>query len=77
MATKRGIRVTCAVCGQMKQPRGRSGPLGAHYCDWDCSGYTQDPQVGSLWPGETDEDFGYPCSDVGTEPVSDEKRGSA
>lgn len=66
--TKRGIRVECAVCGQTKCPRGRSAPLGPCYCDRDCSGYTQEPHVGSLWPGETDAEFGFPCGDVGTEP---------
>lgn len=66
--TKRGVRVTCAVCNHMKQPIGRDGgPV--HYCDWECPGYRQPPHVGSLWPGETGVDFGFPCSDVGTEPV--------
>ena len=64
--TKRGVRVECAVCGQAKCPRGRDSPLDR--CYHKCPGYSQDPQVGSLWPGETDADFGFPCSDVGTEP---------
>lgn len=68
-ATKVGIRIECAVCGQTKQPRGRSAPLEGYYCDRDCPGYDQSPHVGALWPGETDADFGYPCSDTGTEPV--------
>jgi hypothetical protein len=68
--SKVGIRIECAVCGQTKQPRGRSAPLSSSYCDRDrCLGYDQPPHVGSLWPGETDEEFGFPCSDVGTEPV--------
>lgn len=66
---KVGIRVECAVCGQTKQPRGRSAPVQCQYCDVFCPGYDQPPHVGSLWPGETDEEFGYPCSDVGTKPV--------
>jgi hypothetical protein len=28
-------------------------------CEWICPGYDQDPQVGDLWPGETEEEFGY------------------
>lgn len=61
---KVGVRVTCAVCGDMKKPNGRSGPLGVNYCEslWDghgCEGYWQDPQPGSLWPGETEQEFGY------------------
>lgn len=69
-ATKVGIRVTCAVCGHQKQPRGRSASMGGFYCDWDCPGYTKEPYVGSLWPGETDEDFGYPCGNDGTRPIT-------
>lgn len=61
-----GISVHCVVCGLMKQPVGRSAPLGASYCDRDCPGYDAEPRVGSLWPGETSEEFGYPVSDVGT-----------
>lgn len=62
---KVGVMVRCAVCGDMKKPRGRSGPMGMSFCEpiWDghgCAGYDQDPQAGSLWPGESDEDFGYP-----------------
>jgi len=64
--SKRGLRIECTTCRQQKQPRGRSAPLHGHYCDRDCPGYTQDPQVGSLWPGETAEEFGFPCGDVGT-----------
>lgn len=64
---RRGVRVEGATCGHMKQPTGRSAALGSRYCDWECPGYRQEPRVGSLWPGETEEDFGYPCSDVGTE----------
>ncbi len=69
-ATKRGVSVWCAECGQMKQPRGRSAGY-ASYCSLECTGYDKEPHVGSLWPGETDEDFGFACSDVGTEPVGE------
>jgi hypothetical protein len=68
-ATKRGIRVRCAACGLTKKPIGRDASMFASYCTDDCPGYDQPPHVGSLWPGETDADFGYPCGDRGTEPV--------
>jgi hypothetical protein len=67
-----GIIVRCAVCGDVKKPIGRSGPLGASYCDEDCNGYRQAPFVGSLWPGETSEDFGYPCGTDGTKVVTND-----
>jgi hypothetical protein len=41
-------------------------PIGAYYCDMDCPGYYEEPHVGDLWPGETEEDFGYPISKDGT-----------
>jgi len=56
---KVGVQITCVMCGDMKKPVGRSGPLGASYCDDDCAGYRQPPYVGTLWPGETEADFGY------------------
>ena len=28
---KVGVQITCEVCGQMKQPRGRSAPIGASF----------------------------------------------
>jgi hypothetical protein len=68
-ATKRGKRIICTACEQMKQPIGRDASMFASYCNRDCPGYEQEPHVGSLWPGETDEDFGYPCDDRGTERV--------
>ena len=62
-----GVSVICVVCGRTKCPRGRSQPLSAHYyCDTDCSGWIEEPKVGDLWPGETEEDFGYPVSANGT-----------
>ncbi len=61
-----GIRVRCEVCRRTKNPIGRSGPLVADYCDRDCPGYRQPPFVGSLWPGETEEEFGYSIGSDGT-----------
>lgn len=63
---KVGILVRCVVCGNAKKPVGRSGPLDASYCDDECAGYRQPPFVGSLWPGETEEQFGYPVGSDGT-----------
>lgn len=63
---KVGIVVKCAVCGYTKQPWGRDAPIGSHYCTRDeCEGYMQDPQAGSLWPGETEAEFGYPVGPYG------------
>ena len=64
--TRVGVRVRCAVCGDVKKPIGRYGPLGASYCDEDCAGYRQQPWPGSLWPGESEAEFGYPTSADGT-----------
>lgn len=69
---KVGVYVSCVVCGDMKKPVGRSGPLGASYCEpeWDghgCPGYWEEPRPGSLWPNETEEEFGYPVGPDGTE----------
>lgn len=61
-----GVSVRCATCGDTKRPVGRSMPLGVSYCDDDCPGYHQAPFVGSLFPGETSTEFGYPVSDYGT-----------
>jgi len=35
-------------------------------CNFQCKGYYEDPQVGDLWPRETEEDFGYPVGSDGT-----------
>jgi hypothetical protein len=35
-------------------------------CDFECKGYDLDPKVGDLWPGETEEEFGYPVRSDGT-----------
>ena len=65
-----GVLVTCATCGDMKKPIGRSGPLGSSYCDDYCPGYRQPPYVGSLWPGESESEFGYSVGDDGTKRVA-------
>lgn len=66
MSERVGIAVHCVVCHARKKPIGRSGPLGMHLCDHECPGYYQAPRPGSLWPGETESEFGYPCGDDGT-----------
>ena len=63
---KVGVRVTCASCGNQKQPVGRSASWQAFYCDDDCPGYRKEPFIGSLWPIEAEADFGYPVQDAGT-----------
>jgi hypothetical protein len=67
---KVGIAIYCTTCRRMKCPRGRSQPIYASYCEslGYCPGWEQEPKVGDLWPNETDEQFGYPSSDVGTVP---------
>lgn len=61
-----GIIVRCAVCERTKKPVGRDDPLGSDYCGCECPGYRAKPYPGSLWPGETEEAFGYPVSVAGT-----------
>jgi hypothetical protein len=66
---KVGIAVRCQICDRRKAPVGRSvaaemanslcGPMG-------CKGYYLKPLSGSLWPGESEADFGYPVADTGT-----------
>jgi len=63
---KIGIRVTCAVCGNQKAPRGRSASPVACYCNDGCPGYRKEPFVGSLWPNESETDFGFPVESAGT-----------
>jgi hypothetical protein len=74
---KVGIEVRCATCDRTKKPKGRSGPMGVMYCEpmWPgerggCPGYWEAPAVGSLWPGETEAEFGYPVGPEGTKDVS-------
>ena len=61
---KVGYERYCAVCGRPKAPRGRSvaAAMWNSMCTSDqCEGYYQDPKPGDLWPGETAEEFGFPC----------------
>ena len=62
---KVGVVVTCVVCGRRKAPIGRAVPLEMYLCDRDCRGYYEKPHPGSLWPGESEVDFGYPVGDDG------------
>lgn len=34
-------------------------------CDSECVGYDLAPFVGSLWPNESEAQFGYAVSDIG------------
>lgn len=63
-----GVSIYCAVCHRRKKPFGRSAPIemANGLCDSDCSGYEEEPRVGTLWPGETCEDFGFAHSHEGT-----------
>lgn len=65
---KVGIAVECVVCHRRKTPRGRSAPLemANSLCDHGCPGYDQEPRAGSLWPGESEADFGYPVGNDGS-----------
>jgi hypothetical protein len=40
--------------------------MGRLMCNFECSGYYEEPKVGDLWPGETEEEFGYPVGSDGT-----------
>jgi len=66
-----GIRVTCSVCGLTKAPIGRSisPATAASYCHHECEGYRKEPYPGSLFPGETEEEFGFPISNDGTKEI--------
>lgn len=61
-----GIIVRCVACGRTKKPIGRSGPLEGGHCDDECRGYRGDPYPGSLWPGETEGQFGFKVGEDGT-----------
>lgn len=63
---KVGVRVDCPTCHYQKKPIGRSAPLFGYYCDFECSGYGEAPYPGSLWPNESEWDFGYPVGTDGT-----------
>ena len=64
--SKIGISVTCATCGRMKNPVGRYGSPEISYCHGtECPGWDKPPYVGQLWPGETEEEYGYPIGQHG------------
>ena len=65
--TKIGVEVKCDACGRTKAPIGRSVPMGMSMCDDDCAGYRQGVRSGSLWPGESEAEFGYPAGSDGVE----------
>ena len=67
--TKVGVRVACFTCGLTKKPVGRDAPMAAAdaYCNHECPGYRDGPRAGSLWPGESEYDFGYAVDGTGTE----------
>lgn len=68
---KVGIAVECTTCHRDKAPHGRSVPmLGPSYCTDECIGYKADPMPGCLWPGETEEDFGYPICAHATKEIA-------
>ena len=62
---KVGIAVNCTVCARRKKPHGRDSRDNG-LCDGDCEGYRQEPQAGSLWPSESEFDYGFEVGDVGT-----------
>jgi len=66
-----GVMVKCLRCHHMKKPVGRSAALGTSYCDDDCAGYRRAPYPGSLWPGESEADFGYAVGVDGTSDAVD------
>jgi hypothetical protein len=69
---KVGISVECTRCGRTKAPRGRSVADAVYnsMCTHDqCEGYYEEPKPGDLWPGETQEDFGYSVSSNATKEV--------
>jgi hypothetical protein len=71
---KFGAMVECVICGRTKQPIGRSAPSGLSLCNSECGGFYQAPLSGSLWPNESETDFGYPVSDQGTVIVEAEEK---
>ena len=63
--TKVGARLSCTVCLMQKKPIGRSAPIVGHYCDHECDGYYRHPLAGSLWPGESEFEFGFAVGEQG------------
>jgi hypothetical protein len=66
---KVGIGVNCEVCRKQKRPIGRSVPLemAMDLCSDACDGFYEPPYSGSLWPGESEADFGHMVGTDGTE----------
>ena len=56
-----GYYVKCVTCGNTKPPIGRSvSPMERSWCDSSsCKGYYEDPLPSSLFPGESESEFGY------------------
>lgn len=69
---KVGVAVTCAACKLRKKPVGRSAPMemANSLCDSECVGYYAMPFPGSLWPGESEADFGFSVGNAGTKVLS-------
>ena len=65
---KTGVAVKCCECGLTKKPVGRDVPLepGGWCHGYVCRGYYLEPHPGSLWPGESEEDYGKLVDDTGT-----------
>ena len=61
-----GVQVVCTICGCTKKPIGQSAPLSMSFCTDECAGYRKLPYPGSLWPNETEKEFGYPVGSDGT-----------
>lgn len=57
-----GVTVRCLECGRTKKPLGRDSQDNG-LCDHGCSRYYDYPRPDSLWPGETETQFGYPVGD--------------
>lgn len=71
---KVGVAVECATCGLRKKPVGRSIPaptVGTYCCPRRCEGYSEEPCPGSLFPGESEADFGYPVGEDGVEYIEE------
>ena len=64
---KVGALVRCVICKLRKKPIGRSAPPRIFYCEDGCIGYRIPPLPGSLWPGESEFDFGYAVGEQGVE----------
>ncbi len=43
-------------------------------CDHECPGYLEDPLPGTLWPGESEEDFGYAINGNATIEVGESRQ---